>query len=278
MKKEPMFKSNKKFEIQYQGLTFGHDMKREHFHNTYELLYITNGSRRVSIAGNTYILNQGDMIVIEPYVKHQITRSGNAPYSRYLVNIDPEIFQGIYTKTEISAITSKIKTQILHFNVPSSIEEHFRKIHEKAASSNRIIAKLAVPQTAVMLFDTMSCCDITEIALDGTEKPKPDIIRALNYIDEHYAENISHEELCAFLHTSRASFYRQFTSTVGIPLKQYILHKKLIAATTLLADHKDIKISHVAEQCGFASHAAMTRLIKEVYGKTPKDIQKHGTA
>lgn len=277
MKREPMFHPGKKFEILYKEPASGYDMQREHFHNTYELLYIISGTRRVCIAGNAYILNQGDMIIIEPYVKHRITSGDNAPYSRWLINIAPEIFKGIYTESELSEITLKFKTQILRFGASAPIEEQLRGIHAKASSSRHIVEKLAVAQTAVMLFDAANCRNKSEIVLDGTEKPKADIIRALSYIEEHYAENISHEELCAMLHTSRATFYRQFTSAVGISLKQYMLHRQLIAAANLLSEHRDIKISRVAEQCGFSSHAAMTRLIKEVYGKTPKEIQQHGS-
>lgn len=276
MKRESLFRQTRAFEILYFESSCGRNMNRGHFHNCYELLYLVSGSRLVSISEKTYTLNAGDMLIVEPYVKHMLTSApNNAAYARYLMSISPDSFNNILTNAETRQLFANMKTQIMHFNNSSKIECFMKEICSKFSSGEHLARKLANLQTILMIYECSGLCSsVTDIELNGDSRPNNDIINALNYINEHFSEPLTLEILCDRLHTSKSSFYRQFTKTVGIPPMHYVTQKRIIMAHNYLLSNPKASIAEIAEKTGFSTASSMTRFIKEIYGKTPTEIRK----
>jgi AraC-like DNA-binding protein len=277
MKREPLFNSTLDIEASFGGCSGSRNMERSHFHNSYELFYMTSGSRQVVIAGTLYELYRGDLLIIEPYVMHKTLRGTYDNYSRYLLHFCSNRLDGMFSKENFGMFADKIKTKIVHFSDSEKAEQEFKKTVQRINTRNSYEISLATMQLTLLLDSLPQEGEsVTEIILDGTEKPAQEIIDTLNYIDAHYAEDLNYERMCELFHMSKSTFYRLFKKSVGIPMNEYLTHIRAVKASTLLTGTKKLKISEVAQRCGFLSVASMTRVMKNIYHKTPRDIQKYG--
>ena len=97
----------------------------------------------------------------------------------------------------------------------------------------------------------------------------PAIQSVLEYIETHYAEEITLEHLCeAAGGLSEQYLCRLFKSTVGQRPIEYILRKRIDTARAYL-DKTDLPISDIAAKCGFHNISYFYRNFKKFTGTSP---------
>lgn len=101
-----------------------------------------------------------------------------------------------------------------------------------------------------------------------------DIIQSsLDYIEENLKTYITAEELSSIAGFSLFHYYRVFQSAVGLPVMQYILHRRLVNAIyEISCGHKMID---VAQMYGFETHAGFFKAFKREYDYSPSEYLKH---
>lgn len=72
---------------------------------------------------------------------------------------------------------------------------------------------------------------------------------------------------------SRAHFCRAWKSTMGMTPMEYVTKVRLEKARDMV-ESTDLKLSAIALDCGFASHAHMTGLFREVFGRAPSSMRR----
>ena len=96
-----------------------------HYHNLFEIYYITSGNCTYFIDNKTYSLKPGDLVLIPDGIIHN-TRYSNSPHSRMLINCSEDfvpqsakdtlkdilyLFRNSYIEDEIKYIFSKIEKE-----------------------------------------------------------------------------------------------------------------------------------------------------------------------
>ena len=71
------------------------------------------------------------------------------------------------------------------------------------------------------------------------------------------------------LYISPSQLRRKMNAITGMPPKKYIMMVRMDVAREMLKKHPDMKLSTIAEQCGFYDLSHFTRFYKETYGVTP---------
>jgi len=95
----------------------------------------------------------------------------------------------------------------------------------------------------------------------------------LDYIENHYNEPITIEQLCNISHYSSSYLCRYFKSICGISIFQYIKQIRLKHAyIDVCQSNKDISL--IAYKHGFASSKAFIKAFKEVYNLPPGIYRK----
>jgi AraC-like DNA-binding protein len=87
------------------------------------------------------------------------------------------------------------------------------------------------------------------------------------YIENHYAKNISLDDLSELTHLSRYYLIRVFREAVGIPPHAYLRQVRIKYAKELLARGQPIADTAIAT--GFTDQSHLTRWFKRLWGYTP---------
>ncbi|MBQ6248141.1 MAG: helix-turn-helix transcriptional regulator, partial [Kiritimatiellae bacterium] len=99
------------------------------------------------------------------------------------------------------------------------------------------------------------------------------IRKAVVYLDEHFAENVTVAQLAEIAHYSEAQFRRLFHALMQTTPSDYIASVRVNAAKTLLAN-TDKRISDIAAETGFFDHAHMIRTFRRLTGLTPAKYRR----
>ncbi|MBV6655865.1 MAG: AraC family transcriptional regulator [Mameliella sp.] len=94
------------------------------------------------------------------------------------------------------------------------------------------------------------------------------INRAIVYIEQHSATNISLEAIATYALLSKYHFHRVFKSIVGSTTKAYLTRLRLEKSAHLLK-HSEKTISEIAYDCGYASPEVFNRAFKSYFEVTP---------
>lgn len=95
------------------------------------------------------------------------------------------------------------------------------------------------------------------------------LFQAIEYIDHHLSQSIKLEDLSNHVGISKFHFSRLFKKSMGITPHQYVMQQRIERAKQLLAKD-NLSISDIALDCGFNSHAHLSKYFRNYVGMTPK--------
>ena len=96
----------------------------------------------------------------------------------------------------------------------------------------------------------------------------PVVHRAVSYIQENYARQISIKDYCQICKMSMPYFGHLFKTETGMFFNNYLTQCRMCAAIALMND-TEMKISDVAEACGFSSNSYFISCFKKQTGLSP---------
>ena len=102
------------------------------------------------------------------------------------------------------------------------------------------------------------------------------IARALWFIESHFAQEITLDDVAAVAGVSRYHLSRTFSLATGSGLMAYVRGRRLSEAAKALAGGAP-DILAVALEWGYGSHEAFTRAFREQFDLTPDAVRARGT-
>ncbi len=98
------------------------------------------------------------------------------------------------------------------------------------------------------------------------------IQQAVQYVKQHYKEEITNTSVAEHLNISDAYFCRTFKKETGYTFGQYLAHYRIHIASKLLRN-SDMRINEVALACGINDSNYFSQIFKKIKGLSPKDYQ-----
>lgn len=96
--------------------------------------------------------------------------------------------------------------------------------------------------------------------------------KALWYIESHFSEPVTLEDVAEISGVSRFHLSRTFAAVVGQPVVAYMRGRRLTEAARQLVDGAP-DILQVALSAGYGSHEAFTRAFRDQFGLTPDEAR-----
>ena len=113
--------------------------------------------------------------------------------------------------------------------------------------------------------------------LSGTVHREPTdarVLAAIEYIRQRVDQPVSLPEVAGAAHLSPERFRHLFVEETGMPLRTYLLWRRLLHVWTLLMDGETV--SAAAHAAGFADAAHLSRTARTMFGLPPSLLQMGG--
>ncbi|MBQ7822329.1 MAG: helix-turn-helix domain-containing protein [Clostridia bacterium] len=97
--------------------------------------------------------------------------------------------------------------------------------------------------------------------------------KVLNYIDEHFDNDLTLDDLSDVAHMSKTYFCRQFKELNGISPWEYITIRRIERAISYI-ESTDLTKLEIAVKCGYNNTSNFYHAFKKVTGKSPSDYKR----
>ena len=116
---------------------------------------------------------------------------------------------------------------------------------------------------------------VRDLAQTSAREPAdPRVLAAIQYIHDRVDQAIRLEEVAAVAKLSPSRFRHLFVAETGMPLRTYLLWRRLLHVWTLLMQGETL--SHAAHASGFADSAHLSRTARTMFGLPPSAMQMSG--
>lgn len=243
-----------------------------HWHDHIEILYPISGTLYITINDTEHTIRPEQLFVVNASEIHSTKSDGQVkilllqiPYD-YLASFIPDFklvrFQEAYEKDVVQNSFSYIMMQ-------QQLTTLIRIYSEQAQGYEfAFMAQLHhFLHTLYVKFSTK---------LEHIEKEPKHIARlkdVLNYITDHYAEQITLKEVSDLAALNPEYFCRAFKRCTGITLLEYVNLIRLNHIYTDLISTQD-SVTDILERNGFTNYKVFSRMFKEHYGNTPSALRE----
>ena len=100
----------------------------------------------------------------------------------------------------------------------------------------------------------------------------------VDYIQQHFCENISFSDLCAYFSMSATAMHNLLSSQTGTTFSRYLNTLRMEKAKQLLSDDR-LSINEISTACGFEDPLYFRKVFKRYHNVTPSEYrQAHQTS
>ncbi len=241
-----------------------------HWHDRMEILRVQEG-RVVINCGNSIIEAKKDDIVIINCKQTHFARTEGEGVSYAVIMfelsrfLDNEFFGDLYIK-QLLFKRIKIKNLIKDKELLEILDTIIKYGKIRGELSAMIIEAKILEFLALLLKEYI---DVDESYLGNDTK----FMKVLDFIDEHFAEDLQVPDLAQRFGYDKSYFCRKFKAQTGVTCGAYVTSLRMEAAGVLLRKNKE-SVSVIAARCGYNDANYFSRLFKNMYGVTPVQWRK----
>lgn len=246
---------------------FKNELHRFHRHNYIEFEYLEYGAAEHDVCGTESTLTTGDFYAIgtEDFHKIEFTEPG----SIFTLSLYPRLLPAAIQK-----LLSQFDFPVMG-NIPKSKRREMslwhRRIrcmlfHDEPCENEKIMGYLLLILSTALEYSK----PITKKKERGKYKH---IAAAIEYIEQHYNEDISLDDVAKALYLSPNHLSKLFSEANGISISEYLTEYRLEMAKHAINTTKK-SITDIAMECGFGSFSSFSRSWKRYFGINPRDYKK----
>ena len=246
------------------------------------LFYTVDGSSVLTVGGECYRMERGDLMIFTAGTSYQICPG--APQVTYIVlNFDFTFNNSNLTVPVPPKATDEFREgDVIDGEHPPELarplylrgmERIFSRLERLEREYSRKYLHHELKSSGILtdiLVSALRKDSAGEVA-EGAER----IEEVTEYIREHAAEKITNEtlgELFGFHPNYLSTLVKKYT---GLPLHSYLLELRLSLALELLVQSK-LSVGEIAERSGFCDIYYFSKYFKEHYGTSPMEYRKRG--
>ncbi len=235
-----------------------------HAHETFAIGVIEAGAQRVRHRGSHEVMPPQTVCVINPGELHTGQAATDAGWTYSMIYPQPSLLADVAAQLRDASGGMPFCRDLV--NRDDRLVDAF--LHFHAALRSGEASRLA-KQT--LLSDVLAALVARHAQVRPRPEPdgasRPEILRARDYLREHYAQAVSLDQLAALAGMSPFHFARSFRKVVGLAPHAYLLQRRIAEAKRLLVG--GASIAQTAFACGFTDQSHLTNRFRAVLGVTP---------
>ena len=250
-----------------------------HWHSYFEITWVLEGKGNYFVNGQEYTMEKDDIIIFNNVEPHGWKLLGGN--MKLLVMIfSPEfvaekisLFDAEYLKPFVER-GSNFKNRVgreekVNEEIRISIREIYQEWNERKEGYPLMI-KANVLRILTMLIRAYQDETKSGEMLKEKKNAMKRLEQAFTYINDHYCEKITLEEVAASVYMSSNYFSSYFRRVANISFSDYVTRLRVNRAREMLREN-GANVTEIAMECGFNNISNFYRLYKKHMGKTPGD-------
>ncbi len=234
-----------------------------HFHEALEILYLTKGSIKCTLANSEFVMFPGDILFVNSNIPHATDCLEDGTNCALFQFLNPtEVDSRLSYLTEFLNV-SDVATHIFKPKDPD--------YEEFCSCLNRMIERPTDTSTEYNCYITsdiyilMAILHRRRFLIDDYLTVKTELLNKISpvfqFIDENYAEHLALEDLAKSVSFHKEYFCRLFKQATGSTAIDYLNFVRVCKAEQLLKHNHNI--TDIAYQVGFASASYFTKIFRK---------------
>ena len=223
-----------------------------HFHNSIELLFIESGSYLAYTGGESRVLGARDVVFVDRRVPHTSGSSGeDEGLSVYVMVVSDAYLSAIgWLKSEtLPAFSSLGEEGQFIFDFLRCAYKNRESLNDEMRIGYISLILGALTQTVPRIKRS-------------AERENRTILEIMNYISEHFSEDISLEGLASAMGYEATYLSKMFNSFFKMNLREYI-NRYRISEIMKRQRSDSLPLYKIAEECGYKSENTFYRAYKK---------------
>lgn len=236
------------------------------------IIFVLNGTAHVLLSGKQEILEKAGLLLVNPLELCQVSCSSNS--CAIALQIPKECLQiaGLTPtggKIHCCAHDQRSHPQTIFDEVRKELARVVSLYFNQGTKQELFTSFLKLLQFVQNHFDTQADAVQDHVSQSSIAR----LNDVLQYLHQHWQEDISVAQLAAQVYVSPNYLSRFFNKYLGTTITEYLLGLRMQAAVELL--NNDLSsITEIAIKTGFPNASTFIRKFKQRYGVTPKQYQK----
>ncbi|MCY8236920.1 AraC family ligand binding domain-containing protein [Bacillus inaquosorum] len=237
-----------------------------HFHDYYVIGFIEKGQRYLACQDQEYIINPGDLLLFNPRDTHSCEQIDGRTLDYRCINVMPDVMEKAVEEITGAGHLPYFSQHVLfRHELTSSLQELHILISEEKQALRKEELFLHLLEELIRRYS-----DVT--FLNSIPEPSDEVKMLCGFLEKHYAENVTLNDLSELTGWSKYHLLRSFTKQKGITPNSYLETIRINQAKKLL--EQGVRPIDAAFQTGFSDQSHMTKFFKRQVGLTPKQYMK----
>ena len=244
-----------------------------HTHLRLEINYVKKGSCILSLPGECFYFQEGEIMIIDSNVEH-LFEAGKAGTTLLQLEFLPEIFYA-FLQEEAEGKTAASFPVFSHHNRLIKIGNNVRIMRVIQRIINELDAQKLYYESLVILYYAELLMLIYRyleevfVPIGANENLK----YAIDYLRKHYRENIKMAEVAQSLDISERYLRKLFMQTLQLSPLDYLNQLRVNKAIELMKN-TELSLKEIGFACGFNSSQHFCRVFKQQVGINPRDFRE----
>ncbi len=242
-----------------------HTSKRSRL-SSFLFFYVQSGSGTLIYEGNTYALSAGDCVFLDCHKAYSHQTSDDlwclqwahfdgpnlkAIHAKFIEENDVPVFRPFYTN-----VYENILNELQEL---TALENNVRDLF----ISEKLMGLLAQVMNDCQHRDANKIIPLKSLVLIDIKK----------YLDEHFCEKITLDELSKLFYIDKYYLTRRFKQYYGTTVNTYLQQLKITHAKHLLR-FSELSVEQIASECGVDDPNYFARLFKKIEGISPGEFRR----
>lgn len=250
---------------------------KPHWHSSIEIILPVENYYDAKINNTDYHLRPGEILIIPPRELHELIAPKDGVRFIFLFDIN------VLTQLKGFAVIQTMLAQPLHIAkdthpmVHNEVYQILLDMCKEYISGNPYselsIFSLLVRMLIILYENHIQTTDLFQnVNVNKHQEYVAKFGNLLEYIDTHYTEDLTLEDMADIIGFSKYHFSRLFKQYTNFTFCDYLKHRRIQAAEMLL-EQPEYSITEVALQAGFPSISTFNRIFKEQKNCTPTEFR-----
>lgn len=242
-----------------------------HYHQNPEVFYVLTGELKVQIDETTFLMKQGDILLINANKRH--TMNGNEELLGARFDLDFHLLAEYMESMQLLFWCNSVADKnAAYADLREVFDQILSRYFEKDEKSALDLQALYFQAAHILTSNFLVKADDTRLNMDDSQD-RQRVRQIQNYIQANYQSQISLNNLADQLYLSNAYLSKYVKKHLGLTFMEYLNNVRLFHAVDELLYTKK-NMTHIALDNGFPTSATFTKAFRDIYGEAPSEYRR----